>query len=190
MKIARINHDALKLLKIQESFLNSFYICQKKVMSQISIASIEAAIKKVDSLDEDALDRLIETFTLQQQSLVNYILQAGLEYENEDLNVFSIYYFAIIFEAFNQQQVTLKEVTDDDIEAFQEPFLLALDAIYKNEDYEPMQDLIQQHHLVQFMMNEIEAVDEDGESLTEETQTQLFIVSSGMIGLMNAASNK
>jgi hypothetical protein len=30
-------------------------------------------------------------------------------------------------------------------------------------------------------------VDEDGEELDEETKTQLFIVSSGMIGLLNAA---
>ncbi len=158
-------------------------------MSQVSIDSIEAAIKKIDGLSEDALDKKIETFTLKQQSLVNYLLQAGLEYENEDLNMFSIYYFAIVHEAFDQAEISLKEISEDDIENFQDPFILALDAIYKNEDYTPMQDLIQQHHLSQFMMNEIEAVDEDGESLADETKTQLFIVSSGMIGLLNGAAN-
>ncbi len=158
-------------------------------MSQVSIDSIEAAVKKIDGLSEDALDKKIETFTLKQQSLVNYLLQAGLEYENEDLNMFSIYYFAIVHEAFDQAEISLKEISEDDIENFQDPFILALDAIYKNEDYTPMQDLIQQHHLSQFMMNEIEAVDEDGESLADETKTQLFIVSSGMIGLLNGAAN-
>ncbi len=158
-------------------------------MSQVSIDSIEAAIKKIDGLSEDALDKKIETFTLKQQSLVNYLLQAGLEYENEDLNMFSVYYFAIVHEAFDQAGISLKEISEDDIENFQDPFILALDAIYKNEDYTPMQDLIQQHHLSQFMMNEIEAVDEDGESLADETKTQLFIVSSGMIGLLNGAAN-
>ncbi len=156
-------------------------------MSQVSIENIEAAIKKIDGLSEDALDKKIETYTLEQQNLVNYLLQAGLEYENEDLNMFSIYYFAIVYEAFEQGGITLKEITEDDIDNFQDPFVLALDAIYKDEDYSPMQDLIQQHHLSQFMMNEIESVDEDGESLTEETKTQLFIVSSGMIGLMQGA---
>ncbi|MDG1915835.1 MAG: hypothetical protein P8I55_14760 [Crocinitomix sp.] len=156
-------------------------------MSQVSIENIEAAIKKIDGLSEDALDKKIETYTLKQQNLVNYLLQAGLEYENEDLNMFSIYYFAIVYEAFEQGGITLKEITEDDIDNFQDPFVLALDAIYKDEDYSPMQDLIQQHHLSQFMMNEIESVDEDGESLTEETKTQLFIVSSGMIGLMQGA---
>ena len=156
-------------------------------MSQVSIENIEAAIKKIDGLSEDALDKKIETYTLEQQNLVNYLFQAGLEYENEDLNMFSIYYFAIVYEAFEQGGITLKEITEDDIDNFQDPFVLALDAIYKDEDYSPMQDLIQQHHLSQFMMNEIESVDEDGESLTEETKTQLFIVSSGMIGLMQGA---
>ncbi len=156
-------------------------------MSQISIENIEAAIAKIDGLDEEALDKLIETFTLKQQHLVNYLLQAGLEYENEDLNVFSIYYFAIVFEAFIQQGLTLNEITEDAIEAFQDPFVLALDAIYKDEDYAAMQDLMQQHHLAQFMMNEIEAQDEDGETLPDDTKTQLFIVSSGMIALLNGA---
>ncbi|WP_066758447.1 hypothetical protein [Crocinitomix algicola] len=159
-------------------------------MTQISFENIEKAIQKIDGLNEEALDRKIETFTLKQQALVNYILQAGLEYENEELNMYSIYYFAIIHEAFDIQGITLNEVTEDAIEAFQEPFLLALDAIYKDEDYSPMQDLVQQHHLNQFMMNEIDAVDEDGDSLTDETKTQLFIVASGMIGLMNGAVQK
>lgn len=156
-------------------------------MSQVSISSIEKAIAKIDGLNEDALDKKIETLTLKQENLVNYLLQAGLEYENDDLNMFSIYYFAIVMEAFNEEGLTLKEITEDDVDNFQEPFVLALDAIYQDEDYTPMQDLIEQHHLSQFMMNEIEAVDEDGEELGEETQTQLFIVSSSMIGLLNAA---
>ena len=156
-------------------------------MSQVSVKSIEAAITKIDGLSEEALDRKIETFTLQQEQLVNYLLQAGMEYENEDLNMFSIYYFAIVFEAFNEEGLNLNPITEDDIDNFQDPFVLALDAIYRDEDYAPMQDLVQQHHLMQFMMNEIEAVDEDGESLSDETKTQLFIVSSGMIALMNGA---
>jgi hypothetical protein len=156
-------------------------------MSQVSIESIEAALQKIDGMDEDALDKKIETFTLKQENLVNYLLQAGMEYENEDLNMFSIYYFAIVCEAFDQHGLQLKEITEDSIDDFQDPFVLALDAIYKDEDYTPMQDLLQQHHLSQFMMNEIESVDEDGEALSDETKTQLFIVSSGMIGLMNGA---
>jgi hypothetical protein len=53
-----------------------------------------------------------------------------------------------------------------------------------------MQELTAQHHLMQFVMNEIEAADEDGETLDDETKTQLFIVLSGMIALMNGAIQK
>ncbi|MCG8577302.1 MAG: hypothetical protein MI810_20630 [Flavobacteriales bacterium] len=159
-------------------------------MSQVSVQSIEKAIEKIDSLNDEALDKLIETFTLKQEQLVSYLLQAGVEYENEELNVFSIYYFAIVLEAFLNEGLQLKEISEEDIDNFQDPFLLALDAIHKEEDYEPMQDLTRQHHLMQFMMHEIEAADEDGEVLDEETKLQLFIVSSGMIGLMNQAITK
>jgi hypothetical protein len=37
-------------------------------MPQISIDSIDKALKKIDSLEEEALDRLIETYTLKQQT--------------------------------------------------------------------------------------------------------------------------
>lgn len=156
-------------------------------MPQISIENIEKALKKVDSLEEEALDKLIETYTLSQQPLVDYILQAGIEYENEDLNVYSIYYFTVMCEAIFQQGLTLKSISEDEIEEFHEPFLMALDEIHSNEDYEPMQDLINQPHMQQFMIEEIESPDSEGIILDEETQTHLYIVSTSMIGLLNQA---
>ena len=144
-------------------------------MSIVSNESIEKSVKKIDGLSEDALDKLIETFALKHEDLLGYVMQAGVEYENEDLNTFSIYYFAVIVEAFNQQGLELSQITDNDIQAVQEPFILALDEINKNEDYTPLHELVNQPQLMQFMSFEIEAEDEDGESLDEETRTQLFI---------------
>ena len=159
-------------------------------MSIISIESIEKALNKVDGLNEEALDKLIETFALKQEALLNYVMQAGVEYENEDLNVFSIYYFAVVLEAFIQQGINLNTINEDQIDDFQDPFLLTLDAINKEEDYTPLHELVNQPHLIQFMVNEIDSEDEDGETLDEETKMQLFIVSSSMIGLMNTAIPK
>lgn len=155
-------------------------------MAQVSKESIENALKKIDSLDEKSLDKLIETYTLKHQPLVDYILQAGMEYQNEDLNVFSIYYFALIAESFYQEKINLRSITEEMIESFQEPYHLALDAAHTSEDYEPMQDLIQQPHLQQFMLEEIESPDSEGVMLDEETQTQLYIVSTAIIGIMNS----
>lgn len=156
--------------------------------TQISTENIQKALSKIDSLDEPALDKLIETYTLKQQHLVDYILQAGLEYENEDLNVYSIYYYAVIIEAFLQQGCQLKELSMEAIEEFHEPYLLALDAIHDNEDYEPMQDLINQPNLQQFMVEEIESPDSDGVVLDDKTQTQLYIVTTSIIGLLSSVS--
>ncbi|MEX1003041.1 MAG: hypothetical protein WDZ35_13065 [Crocinitomicaceae bacterium] len=156
-------------------------------MKQISVENIEKALKKVDSLQEEELDQLIEGLTLQQQPLVDYLLQAGVEFENEELNVYSIYYFAVVVQAIQLQGFQLKPIKEEDIDAFHDPFLLALDAIHSNEDYEPLQDLIQQPNLEQFILDEIESPDSDGVILEEEIQTQLFIVTISMIGLLNEA---
>lgn len=156
-------------------------------MAQVSKESIEKALQKIDGLDEAGLDKLIETYTLNHQPLVDYILQAGIEYQNEDLNVFSIYYFTIIAESFFQQKIELKAISEEMIENFQEPYHLALDAAHSSEDYEPMQDLIQEPNLQQFMLEEIESPDSDGVMLEEETQTQLYIVTTAIIGIMHAA---
>ena len=159
-------------------------------MTQIKVENIEKAIEKIDTLEADALDKLIETFTLKQENLVDYVLQAGLEYENDSLNSYSIYYFAIAMESFLESGVKMKLIDEDDIENFQEPFLLCLDAIHEDEDYSPMHELIQQNSLIQFILNDIEAEDEEGVSLDEDTKTQLFIVCSSMLGLMNASITK
>jgi len=159
-------------------------------MSIVSSDSISKAIDKVDGLSEDALDKLIETFATKQETLLNYVMQAGVEYENEELNAFSIYYFAIILEAFFQEGVDLNEVSDKTIEEFQEGFVYALEEINKNEDNSALFELVNQNNIMEFMFNEIEAVDEDGEALDDETKTQLFIVTSGMIGLLSAVIKK
>lgn len=153
--------------------------------NQVSHESIDKALDKIDNLSDDALDAMIDDYSEQQTELINYILQAGAEYENEDLNMYGIYYFAVMYEAFLQEGLKPQKITEEAIDEFQEPFLEALDAIHKNENHQPLHDLIGQIPLQEFMIAEIEAEDEDGEGLSDETKTQLFIVSSAIIGLLN-----
>ena len=155
-------------------------------MSIVSSDSILKAVKKIDSLSEDALEKLVEAYALQQEDLLPYLMQAGFDFENEDLNAFSVYYFAIVMEAFNAEGIKLNPVTEDDISEFQESYLLALDEVSK-EDFLPMHELLNQPHLISFILNELEAKDVDGETFDDETQNQLFIVLMGMIGLLNNA---
>jgi hypothetical protein len=154
-------------------------------MEQITLDSIAKAIEKIDNLTDDAIEKLMETLSLSQNNLIGYVMQAGAEYKNEELNSYSMYYMTILHEAYVQQGFAVAPISEDNIEEFQEPFILALDLIHKDEDYVPLNELIDQPHLMTFMANEIDQKDADGNMLDDATATQLFIVSSAMVGLMS-----
>jgi len=156
-------------------------------MKHISVSSIEAAIKKVDNLDDDGLEKLAETYALAQQTLLGYIMSAQVEYKNDQLEGLLIYYYCLISEAFTQEKVLLNQVTEDDIDAFEEPFFEMLDDYFDKDDEEIINDFTDQPDLIRFMMIEISTEDDDGTSLDDETATQLFIVTSAMITLMGKA---
>lgn len=156
-------------------------------MSQISLKSIESAINKVDNLNDDGLEKIAETYALAQQTLLGYVMTAPTEYKNEKLEGLLIYYYCLISEAFAQEKVLLNQVTEDEIDAFEEPYFAMLDEYFENEDEEVLHAFCDQQELVRFMMLEITTADEDGTSLDDETATQLFIVTAAMITLMGRA---
>ena len=156
-------------------------------MQHVTISSIEAAIKKVDNLDDDSLEKLAETYALAQPTLLGYIMSAPAEYENEQLEGLLIYYFCLICETFTQEKIHLNPISEDDIDAFEEPFFEMLDEYFEADDEEILNDFSDQPELVRFIMIEISTEDEDGTSLDDETATQLFIVTNAMIALMNKA---
>lgn len=156
-------------------------------MKHVSLASIEAAIKKVDNLDDDGLERLSETFALSQQTLLAYVMSAAIEYDNEQLEGLIIYYFCLISEAFVQEKIVTKEITDADIDAFEQPYFEMLDSYFEHEEEDELENFCDQPHLAQFMALEISTEDSDGTSLDDETATQLFIVTIAMITLMGRA---
>ena len=158
-------------------------------MAHVSLKSIEAAIKKVDNLDDDALERLSETYALAQETLLGYVMSAAIEYENEKLEGLLIYYYCLISEAFTQEGVSNRKITEDDIDTFEEPYFEMLDMYFENEDEEVLESFCDQPNLTQFMGMEITTKDEDGTSLDDETATQLFIVTLAMITLMGRAIN-
>jgi hypothetical protein len=158
-------------------------------MKHVSLASIEAAIKKVDNLDDDGLERLSETFALSQQTLLAYVMSAAIEYDNEQLEGLIIYYFCLISEAFAQEKIVTKEISDADIDAFEQPYFEMLDSYFEHEEEDELENFCDQPHLAQFMALEISTEDSDGTSLDDETATQLFIVTIAMITLMGRAQN-
>jgi len=159
-------------------------------MNHISVQAIEKAINKVDNLDDDGLEKLAETYALSQEVLLGYIMSAAVEYDNQQLEGLLIYYYCLISEAFSQEKTLLRQITEDDIDTFEEPYFEMLDQYFDKDQEDLINDFTDQPDLVQFMMMEISTKDEDGTSLDDDTATQLFIVTIAMITLMNRAIKK
>ena len=153
-------------------------------MKHVSFSSIEAAIKVVDNLDDDQLETISKKYADAQPILLNYVMSAPEEYENDELSPLLIYYFCLISECFEQQGLSIKSVTEDDIDQFEEPYFELLDSYFDSENEEILDDFCDQPELIRFMLMEISTEDEDGTSFDDETATQLFIVSAAMISLM------
>ncbi len=156
-------------------------------MKHVSLASIEKAIQKVDNLDDDGLERFSETCALAQETLLGYVMSAAIEYDNKNLEGLLIYYFCLISECFNQEGLRVRPVTDEDINAFEEPYFEMLDGYFNSDDEEIIDEFCDQPELAQFMAMEINTEDADGTTLDDETATQLFIVTLAMITLMGRA---
>jgi hypothetical protein len=162
----------------------SVHLQKINIMKHVSLASIEKAIKKVDNLDDDGLERFSETCALAQETLLGYVMSAAVEYENEELEGLLIYYFCLISECFNQEGLKVRPITEDDIDAFEEPYFEMLDEYFENDNEDLIEEFCDQPQLAQFMAMEISTEDEDGTTLSDETATQLFIVTLAMITLM------
>jgi hypothetical protein len=154
-------------------------------MSQIQFASIEKAIQKIDNLDEDALERISETFALEQEVLIGYMMSAAIEYDNEQLEGLLVYYFCLIMEIFKQAEVKITRVTEEMIDEFQEPYFDIIDEYFESNDEEILYEYTHQEHMVNFLAMEISEPDTDGTSLDDETASQLYIVLLAMVTLLD-----
>ncbi|MEN9743070.1 MAG: hypothetical protein RLZZ65_875 [Bacteroidota bacterium] len=156
-------------------------------MKQVSLQAIEKAIGVVDNLTDDQLENITELYASAQEALLGYVMTAPEEYKNEDLEGLLIYYFCLVLEAFKQEGIELRAVTEADIDEIEEPYFDMLDQYFETEDEEIIESFCDQPLLAQFMAMEVSEEDEDGSALSEETATQLFIVCLAMISLLNRA---
>ena len=155
-------------------------------MKQISQEKLVNAVNHIHGLDDDGLDKFIEKYAIGQPNLIGYVLQAGEEFQNEVLANYSLYYFAIIMKSIEEAEIELKEISVEDIDNFQEPFLMALDEAFKKESEEALFELVSQPILQQFLAEDLTQEDENGATLDDTTINQLFIVLHGTVGLINS----
>jgi DNA-binding ferritin-like protein (Dps family) len=157
---------------------------------QISIETLKKAVEKIDSLDDEGLEKLSETYVLQQSQLVGYIMSSVIEFENETLLELLLYYYNIFMDACAIEGATIKEVTEDDIDAYHDEFTEMLDEYSEKEDMEVIEDFVNQPIMLSFLANEMQVEDENGETLDEDTANMLFMVGISMIGLIDRSMNK
>lgn len=156
-------------------------------MTQITEKFITQATLKIDDLNEDGLEKLSEAHVLAQEIFVGYILSSAIEYENDSLLDYLIYYFNIFSEAFAMQGVKMKKIDEDMIDEFQDEYMQTLDEYMETDDEDLIQSMCNQPMMVSFLIHEITGEDETGAVMEEDLGWHVFIVGVAMIALMNRA---
>ena len=78
--------------------------------------NINTLINKIDNLDDEGLSKTAEYYSTAQPVLFAYAGKAAIEYKNEKLEGFLVYYFCVIAEAFQNEGLTPKSIDDQMIE--------------------------------------------------------------------------
>lgn len=158
-------------------------------MREVSVKSIENAVDKIDAMDEDALERYSEAIVLSQEEFMGYIMSAALEFDNEELLNYLMYYYTIFHEAFVQEGLTLAKIDEAMIDAFQEEYFAILDEYQDEEDFDVIVAFSNQKFLMEFLLMEIQPDEEHAEeSLDEDTADHLFLVGTAMISMFSRAA--
>lgn len=156
-------------------------------MTQITEKHIIDAVNIIDDLEEESLEKLSEKHVLKQQAFIAYLLSSAMEFKNDALLDYLIYYFNIFSEAMEKQGVELKTIDEDTIDVFHEEYTQTLDEYMETDDEDLISTLCNQPMMVSFLMHEITGKDETGEVMEDELASHLFIVGIALIALMNRA---
>lgn len=156
-------------------------------MTQITEKHIINAVKKIDDMNEESLERLSETHVHAQQAFIAYLLSSAMEFKNDALLDYLIYYFNIFSEAIVNQGVELKTIDEDTIDEFHEEYTQTLDEYMETDDQDLISTFCNQPIMVSFLMHEITGKDETGEVMEDELASHLFIVGIALIALLNRA---
>ena len=159
-------------------------------MKHISQENIDKAIGVIDQLNDEQLEKVFANYAKEQATLLDYAMTAPKEYENEQLEGLLVYYFCLICECFSQEGIKAGNISEEDIEAHQDPYFEMLEEYFENNDEEVIDSYVDQPNLAKFMAIEVSTEDDDGTTLSDETASQLFIVCLSMIALLNHSTSE
>lgn len=158
-------------------------------MEQITVKSIETAVKKIDDMSEDVIERYSETLVIAQETFVGYILSSAIEFENEELVNHLMYYFNIFHESFAQQGLAIAPITDEMIGQYEIEYFGILDEYQESEDFDLIVAFTNQPSMVEFFLSEINYDLEEG-NIDDDMLDQLFLVGVAVIAMMSRSSYK
>ncbi|NDF99402.1 MAG: hypothetical protein EB101_10885 [Chitinophagia bacterium] len=161
-------------------------------MVHIQLEHIDKATQWIDNVDDEQFEAAITALSEKQPILLDYVLAAPSEYENDALEGYLLYYYWVINECYVQAGIPVTMVTEEMIETFEQPFEDMLEDYFGAEDddqaNERMEEFCDQPELLKFMQVEVSTEDEDGTSMDDETATQLYITCAAMIALLNESA--
>ena len=153
---------------------------------QLTWEKIEEAAIFVDNLSDDDMSAFAEKYMEEQTELIGYLMSAAYEFNDDDLSWSTTFLFTVAYKAFELSSVTLKKITEQEINDFLEPFQELIIEYNKTENEELLYEYLGQQDLIEFMASEVDAMIE-GEDISEETGDALYMVTLSMVGLMNKA---
>lgn len=156
---------------------------------QIKEDSLLKSIEIIDGLTEENINDFSEKHIVTQPDFMGYLMSSALEFNNEELLDYLVYYYNIFLEAASIEGLNIKIVDEALIDDFHNEYVDVLDEYSESEERELLETFCNQPALLYFLIDEINSVDEQGDVLSDETKSQLFIIGIALIGLLNRAIN-
>lgn len=155
----------------------------------VSEETILEAAEKINAMEDGTLEKHIESVTLRQESLTSFNISTALEFQNDAVAQYSMYYFAVLFEAFEKKYNTIKVFGEEEINAYLEgTFYPALDQLFKEQNEKAFRAVVQEDTVLDFLTYDLGELKKSDDQFDDQAFSQLFILTSALTGLMHEAA--
>ena len=155
----------------------------------VSKENIISAAEKINAMEEGALEKHIEGVTLRQEQLTAFNISTAMEFNNDAVAQYAMYYFSVLFEAYETEYDRIKVFGEDEINTYLEgKFYPALDQLFKEQNEEGFRAVVQEDTVLDFLTYDLSELKKNDEAFDDQAFSQLFILTSALAGLMHEAA--
>lgn len=156
-------------------------------MKQIKEENLQKAIEIIDKLTTENIEAFSEKHIVPYPNMMGYLMSSAFEFNDDALLDYLVYYYNIFMEAISLQELTVKAIDDEILDKFHDEYVEILDEYSETSETELIESFCNQPTLLHFLMDEIHSEDADGNDLTDEAKSSLFIIGIALIGVLNTA---